>query len=151
MNHFMMTPIETAKNVMDVNYFGSLLCTRAFINLLKKAEHPRIVNFSSVAVPLNLEGELAYSSSKAAIENMTRVLAREAANFRITVNAIGPNPVNTDLIRNVSEEKIAGLLARQVIHRLGKFEDIINVIDFYLRPESDFITGQVIYLGGVCR
>ena len=147
-NHFMMTPIETAKNVMDVNYFGSLMCTRAFINLLKRSDHPRIVNFSSVAVPFHLEGELAHSSSKAAIENMTKVLAREVSDFKITVNAIGPSPVNTDLIRGIPEEKIKALLDRQVIHRLGTFNDIINVIDFYLRPESDFITGQVIYLGG---
>lgn len=151
MNHFMMTPMNTAVNIMDVNYFGSLRCIREFVGLLRKSEHPRIVNFSSVAVPLSLEGELAYSSSKVAVENMTRVLARELADFGITVNAVGPNPIATDLIRNVSERKIQSLLNRQAVHRAGRFEDVINVIDFYLRPESDMITGQVIYLGGITR
>ena len=151
MNHFLMTPLETAKNLMNVNYFGSVVCIRAFLNLLKKSGHPRVVNFTSVAVPLALEGELAYASSKAAIENMTRILARELANFKITVNAVGPNPVYTDLIAKVPDDKMRRLLERQAIHRLGEFEDVINVIDFFISPRSDFVTGQILYLGGVTK
>ncbi|MDE6433386.1 MAG: SDR family oxidoreductase [Lachnospiraceae bacterium] len=151
MNHFMMTPIETAKHLMEVNYLGGLICIRAFASLLKKSEHPRVVNFSTVAVPFNLEGEMAYSSSKAAVESMTKILAKELAMFRITVNAVGPTPIKTDLIAKVPEEKLNKLLDNQAIHRFGEFKDIINVIDFYLNPSSDFITGQIIYLGGVNR
>lgn len=149
MNHFLMTPVSTAKKLMDVNYFGSVICIRTFINLLKKSEHPRIINFSTVAVPLSLEGELSYASSKAAIENMTRILSREISSFGITVNAVGPTPVKTDLIAKVPEEKLEKILERQAVHRFGLPEDIINVIDFYINPASDFITGQIIYLGGV--
>lgn len=149
MNHFLMTPIETAKRLMDVNYFGNINMIRAFINLLKKSEHGRIVNFSSVAVPLALDGELAYSSSKAAVENMTHVLAKEISAFGVTVNSIGPTPIRTDLIAKVPEEKLNRILDSQAIHRFGEFSDVINVIDFYLNPNSDFITGQVIYLGGI--
>ena len=149
MNHFLMTPISTAKNVMNVNYFGAVTVIRAFLNLLKKSEHGRIMNFSTVAVALSLEGELAYGSSKAAIENLTRVLAKEISTFGITVNAVGPTPIHTDLIAKVPEEKLKKILDAQAIHRFGEVEDVINVIEFYLKPESDFITGQVIYLGGV--
>ena len=149
MNHFLMTPLYTARNVMNVNYFGSVAMIRAFLNLLKKSEHGRIVNFSTVAVALALEGELAYGSSKAAVESLTRVLAKEISVFGITVNALGPTPIHTDLIAKVPEEKLNKILAAQAIHRFGEVEDIINVIEFYLKPESDFITGQVIYLGGV--
>lgn len=149
MNHFVMTPVKTAKNLMDVNYFGSVICIRAFLNLLRKAEHPRIVNFSTVAVPLSLEGELAYASSKAAIENMTKILAKEISSFRITVNAVGPTPIKTDLIAKVPEEKLNRILESQAIHRFGKFEDIINVVNFFLNPNSDFVTGQIVYLGGI--
>ena len=149
MNHFLMTPMETSKNVMNVNYFGPVATIRAFLNLLKKSEHGRIVNFSTVAVALALEGELAYGSSKAAVESLTRVLAKEISVFGITVNALGPTPIHTDLIAKVPEEKLNKILAAQAIHRFGEVEDIINVIEFYLKPESDFITGQVIYLGGV--
>jgi 3-oxoacyl-[acyl-carrier protein] reductase len=109
----------------------------------------RIVNFATVATALDLEGEAIYAASKAAIESLTRVLARELSGFGITVNAVGPTPVATDLIRSVSKEKIDALLARQAIRRLGEMRDIANVIDFFIREESDFVTGQVVYLGGV--
>ena len=151
MNHFLMTPLDTAKRLMNVNYFGSLLSVRSFVNLLKKSEHPRVVSFSSVAVPLALDGELTYAASKAAIESMTRIMAKELSTFKITVNAVGPSPIQTDLIAKVPQEKIDRILNSQAIHRFGEADDVINVIDFFVNPKSDFITGQVIYLGGVSK
>lgn len=149
MNHYLLTPLETAKKVMNTNFFAPFSLTRALINSLKKSEHPRIVNFSTVAVPFNLDGELAYVASKSAVESMTKILAKELASFKITVNAIGPTPVKTFLTAKVPEDKIQNLLERQAIKRFGEFEDIGNVIDFYIKESSDFITGQIIYLGGV--
>ena len=98
---------------------------------------------------MKLEGESAYAASKAAIVSFTEVLAREFPEYNITVNALGPTPVYTDLVRNVPKEKMDRLLQMQTIQRYGTFEDITNVIDFFLQEESHFITGQVIYLGGV--
>lgn len=151
MNHFFMTPCDTAKRLMNLNYMGAYNCSRAFLNLLKKSKHPRIVNFTTVAVPLNLEGELAYVASKSAVESFTKVLAKEVSQFKITVNAVGPTPVKTDLIARVSEDKIKKLFESQAINRFGEFDDVANVIDFYLSDRSDFITGQIIYLGGVTK
>ncbi len=90
-----------------------------------------------------------YAASKASVVSLTRVLAREVAALNITVNAVGPTPIQTDLIRSVPKDKMDALLARYPLSRLGRLEDISNVIDFFIRPESDFITSQVIYLGGV--
>jgi len=81
--------------------------------------------------------------------SLTQVLAREFAPFGITVNAIGPTPVDTDLIRAVPKPKIEALVERQAVKRMGTVADVDNVIDFFLKPESSFVTGQVIYLGGV--
>ena len=117
--------------------------------LMKKQQFGRIVNFSTVAVPLKLEGEAAYVASKAAVEGLTNVLAREFADFGITVNAVGPVPIETDLIRAVPKEKIDDLIQRQAIKRPGQLSDVANVVDFYLSGNSDFITGQCLYLGGV--
>jgi 3-oxoacyl-[acyl-carrier protein] reductase len=67
----------------------------------------------------------------------------------VTVNAIAPTPVKTDLIKAVPKNKIDALINRQAIKRFGEFDDIKNVINFFISEESDFVTGQVIYLGGV--
>ena len=118
-------------------------------DIMKKTKYGRMVNFTTVAVPLKLEGEAAYVASKAGVKSLTEVLSREYAEYNVTVNTIGPVPIETDLIRAVPADKIQNLLDRQAIQRFGVFEDVVNVIDFYLKPESSFITGQTLYLGGV--
>lgn len=149
MNHLLLTPIKTVRNIFEINFIGTFLCSREAAKLMKRQGAGRIVNFTTVATPLKLEGEAIYASSKAAIISFTQIIARELAAFGITVNAIGPTPVQTDLIKSVPAEKIDQLLARQAIKRFGEFSDIANVIDFFIRPQSDFITGQVLFLGGV--
>jgi 3-oxoacyl-[acyl-carrier protein] reductase len=149
MNHALLTPMRTAENIFATNVLGTFLCCREAARLMVRGKRKgRIVNFATVATPLRLEGEALYAASKAAVANLTQVLAREFASFGITVNAVGPTPVATDLIRSVPQAKIDALLQRQAIHRLGTMEDISNVIDFLIREQSDFVTGQVIYLGG---
>ncbi|HET9642041.1 MAG TPA: SDR family oxidoreductase [Burkholderiaceae bacterium] len=90
-----------------------------------------------------------YASSKAAVESLTSIMARELTAFGITVNVIGPTPIDTDLTRAVPADKMQRLLQRQAIARYGRFEDVANVVDFFLSDRSDFITGQRIFLGGV--
>lgn len=149
MNHTVLTPVSTVEKILRTNVIGTFLFCREAAKLMKRNNYGRIVNFSTVATPLKLEGEAIYAASKAAIVSLTEIMAREFAEWSITVNAVGPTPVPTDLIRSVPQEKMDRLLAQQAIRRYGTFEDIANVIDFYLRPESDFITGQNLYLGGV--
>ncbi len=149
MNHFLLTPYTTAQKVFGTNFFGTFLMCREVAKYMVKGRYGRIVNYSTVAVALNLQGELVYSSSKAAVVQLTKVLSGELGNSGITVNAVGPTPIDTDLIKNVPEDKIQSLLEKQSIKRLGNFDDVYNVIDFFLRPESNYITGQTIYLGGV--
>jgi 3-oxoacyl-[acyl-carrier protein] reductase len=148
MNHVLLTPMATIRKIIDTNFIGTFLFCREASKLMR-GNGGRIVNFATVATPLNLEGEAIYAASKAAVESLTRILARELAPFRITVNAVGPTPVKTDLIRSVPNDKMDALLARQAIRRFGEFRDISNVIDFMIKPESDFVTGQVLFLGGV--
>ena len=149
MNHSLLTPASTVQKVLSTNVLGTFLFCREAAKLMKKTKYGRMVNFTTIAVPLKLEGEAAYVASKAGVKSLTEVLAREYAEYRITVNAIGPVPIETDLIRAVPKDKIQNLLDRQAIHRFGMFDDVTNVIDFYLKPESSFITGQTLYLGGV--
>ena len=149
MNHAILTTIDTVNKVFNTNVVGTFLSCREAAKLMQMNKFGRIINFATVATPLRLEGEAVYASSKAAVVSITQILARELADMGITVNAIGPVPVKTDLIRAVPREKIESLINRQAIRRYGEFKDIVNVIDFFLKKESNFITGQVIYLGGI--
>ncbi|MBW1800906.1 MAG: SDR family oxidoreductase [Deltaproteobacteria bacterium] len=149
MNHSLLTPVKTVRNILNTNVVGTFLFCREAAKLMRINRYGRIVNFSTVATPMKLEGEAMYAASKAAIVSLTEILAREFAEFGITVNAVGPTPIQTDLIQSVPKEKIDRLLRRQAINRFGTFQDIANVIDFFIRKESDFVTGQNIYLGGI--
>jgi 3-oxoacyl-[acyl-carrier protein] reductase len=149
MNHCMLTPLGTIHNVLSTNVVGTFLFCREAAKLMEKRKWGRIVNFTTVATPLKLEGEAIYAASKAAVGSLTEVLARELAAFGITVNSIGPTPIETDLIRSVPRDRMDRLIARQAIPRMGTFEDVANVCDFYLKQESSFITGQNLFLGGV--
>jgi 3-oxoacyl-[acyl-carrier protein] reductase len=149
MNHALLTPGSTMRRVFATNVFGTFLFCREAAKLMGRRRTGRIINFATVATPLKLEGEAVYAASKAAVVSLTEVLAREVAPMGITVNAVGPTPVPTDLVGAVSEEKMAALIARQAIPRYGTMEDVLNVCDFFLRDESDFVTGQVVYLGGI--
>lgn len=149
MNHSFLTPISTAKNILETNVIGTFLFSREAAKLMRKNKWGRIVNFVTFAIPFKLEGEAIYAASKAAVVTLTEILSKEFANYGITVNAIAPPAVKTDLIKGVPKEKIDSLLKRQTIHRFGKPEEICNVIDFFVKQESSLITGEVIYMGGV--
>lgn len=149
MNHFILTPVDTINNILRTNILGTYLFSRESAKLMKKQRRGDIINFSTVAVPLKLKGEAIYAASKAAIVNLTQVMSKELAEWGIKVNAVGPTPVYTDLIKAVPKEKIDELISQQSIKRLGEFSDVSNVIDFFVDSKSNFITGQIIYLGGV--
>ncbi len=149
MNHLLLTPVATVRKIYETNVVATFLFCREAAKLMQKSRHGRIVNFATVATVLKLEGEAVYASSKAAVASLTQILAREVADYGITINAVGPTPIKTDLIKSVPAEKMEALIARQAIKRYGEFRDVSNVIDFFISPASDFVTGEVIYLGGV--
>lgn len=148
MNHFLLMPVSTAKKIVNTNLIGTFLICRESAKLMKKAKYGRIINFSSVAVPLNVEGEAVYAASKSAVGTLTRIIARELSPYGITCNAIGPAPVRTDLLHGISSKKLDELIGKLTIKKFCTFEDIANIIDFLVAPASGSITGQIIYLGG---
>ena len=149
MNHSFLTPLSVVEKIFKTNVFGTFLFTREVGKVMSKKKFGRIVNLTTFAVPFKLEGEAVYAASKAAVTVMAEALAREYAQYGITVNTVAPPAVQTDLIKNVQADKLEKLLQRQAIHRFGHAKDVCNTIDFFLKDESDMVTGQTVYLGGI--
>lgn len=148
MNHSLLMPTSTAARILETNVLGAFVVTREAAKLMQRRRYGRIVFVGSVASALRVEGEAMYAASKAALEAFNQVFALEVGNYGITCNVVAPTPVDTDLIRGVPSDKIELLVQKLAVKRLGTPEDVINVVDFFTRPESDYITGQVIRLGG---
>jgi 3-oxoacyl-[acyl-carrier protein] reductase len=149
MNAIALTPMDVARRVIETNFLAAFNFTREALRMMRRSAAGRVVNISTVAVPLRLEGEAVYAASKSALETFTRIAAREVAPFNVTCNAVGPCPVDTALTASVPRAKLDALVNAQAIPRWARPADVVNVIDFFLRPESGMVTGQVIYLGGI--
>ncbi|HEX5147278.1 MAG TPA: SDR family oxidoreductase [Conexibacter sp.] len=148
LNHALLTPASAVASTLATNVLGTFLVCREAARAMRRRRFGRIVNLSTTAVPLKLEGEASYAASKAAVVSLTEVLARELAPFGVTVNAVGPGPLDTDLTRGVPRATLDRLLDRHALRRLTTFADVANVVDFLLAPESGMVTGQTVYLGG---
>lgn len=148
MNALALTSTATVRKVVETNLIGTFIMMREAIRLLRLSPAGRIVNVSTIAVPLRLEGEAVYAASKSAVETLTRIASRELAPFGITCNAVGPSVVKSDLTAGVPPDRLEKLLQRQAQREYATPGDVANVIDFFLRPESRLVTGQVVYLAG---
>ncbi|ROL81326.1 3-ketoacyl-ACP reductase [Pseudomonas protegens] len=128
--------------------------TRGTFNTLREAatrlnDGGRIVNFSSSTVGLNLPGYAVYIASKAAVESLTQVFAKELRGRRITVNAVAPGPVATELfLQGKSEEQVANFAKMPPLERLGQPQDIANIISFLVSPAAGWVNGQVLRANG---
>ncbi|KPA94862.1 SDR family oxidoreductase [Pseudomonas asplenii] len=128
--------------------------TRGTFNTLREAakrmnDDGRIVNFSSSTVGLNLPGYAVYIASKAAVESLTQVFAKELRGRRITVNAVAPGPVATELfLQGKSEEQIQTFARMPPLERLGQPEDIAEVVSFLVGPAAGWVNGQVLRANG---
>ncbi|NQT14852.1 MAG: SDR family oxidoreductase [Planctomycetes bacterium] len=145
----MLTSGQTVRDVVGVNFLGMLLCCREAAAVMKKGGSGRIVNLTSIAVPLASVGNSVYSASKAAVEQFTRVFAKEVYSFGITVNALGLPPVeNTGMGAALPEGAIADTLERIAVKRMVTVEEVAHAVDFLAAEQSGAITGQTLYLGG---
>jgi NAD(P)-dependent dehydrogenase (short-subunit alcohol dehydrogenase family) len=144
------TTLEDLHAVVSVNLGCALQCTQAFIPKMKQAGHGRIINISS-RVALGKELRSAYAATKAGLHGMTRTWALELAPFGITVNAVGPGPIATELFHQVNPRaspRTQAIIDGVPVRRLGTPQDIAHAVSFFGDARSSFITGQVIYACG---
>jgi 3-oxoacyl-[acyl-carrier protein] reductase len=109
MNALLLTPCAVAESLMRVNYLGAFYCLQAVGKVMVRQRAGRIINLTTVAVPLSLEGEAAYVASKAAVEALTKVAAKELAVHGITVSAVGFGPIDTALTRAVPRDRLEAI------------------------------------------
>src|SRR5687767_14164410 len=148
MNLVMTTPAETVQRIVATNLLGTIYCCQQIAPALLRRKTGRIINFSTIGVPLAIKGEAIYVASKAGVEGFTRTFAREMAPHGVTVNAVAPGPIETDLIAKVSKEQIGEIVSRQIITRQATPEDVFEIVSLLLAPGSAMISGQTINVGG---
>ena len=148
LNAFLLTPGSVAEKLMRVNYLGTFHCLQAVGKVMVRQRAGRIINLTTVAVPLSLEGEAAYVASKAAVEALTKVAAKEFSTQGVRIIAVGLGPVDTRLTRAVPKAALA-----KINGAIGRPEGttIEQAVDFILARvnDTDLKTGSVEYLGQI--
>lgn len=140
--------LEQWKQVIDVNLNGVFYCTKAVYPYMAEAQYGRILNASSVVGHQGNFGQTNYAAAKAGVIGMTRVWSRELGSKNITVNAVAPGFIETDLMLTIPE-KVLDLFRRKTpLHRLGTVDEVANVYVFLASDESSYITGAVINVDG---
>lgn len=121
---------------------------RAVIEGMRERSFGRIVNIGSINGQAGQYGQVNYAAAKSGIHGFTKALAQEGAGKGITVNAIAPGYIDTDMVRAVPEDVLAKIVAKIPVGRLGKPEDIADGVLFLVKDESSFITGSTLSING---
>ena len=142
-------PLDEWRQVMDVNITGCFICARAVIPHMRKAQWGRIVNISSSTVPQGIPHFLHYVTSKSALIGMSRAMAREVGGDGITVNAVLPGMIETEIENSGrSDQGRAHVIGSQSLKRQQTPEDMVGTLLFLASPASAFMTGQSICVDG---
>ena len=139
---------EDFENVIKVNLKGAFNCLKAVTPIMLKQRSGKIVNMSSVVGVVGNPGQVNYCASKAGLIGMTKSLAREIGSRGITVNAIAPGFIDTDMTRVLNDDQKKNILSQIPLNRFGSVEDIANTAVFLASDNSNYITGQVIHVDG---
>jgi 3-oxoacyl-[acyl-carrier protein] reductase len=134
--------------VLSVNLKGAFLCTRAAAKVMTKQRYGRIINIASVVGQMGNAGQANYCASKAGLMGLTRSNARELARRNVTVNAVAPGFIATDMTDALPEKTRQELAAQIPLERLGTADDIAHAVVFLAAEASGYITGQVLGVNG---
>jgi 3-oxoacyl-[acyl-carrier protein] reductase len=139
---------EEWNRAVGVNLSGTFHCTRAALRPMVRARRGRIVNIASVAGLMGNSGQAAYAAAKAGVIGFTKATAREVASRGITVNAVAPGLVESDMSGHLPGDRLSEYLKLIPVGRLGKAEEVAELVGFLVGPGAGYITGQVIGING---
>lgn len=145
--YLLMINEDSLSRSLDINIKGYFHCAQqAALKMIKKGG--KIVNISSVSSVLAVEGQGVYAATKGAVNSMTATLAKELAPREITVNAVAPGFIETEMLDNIPEDKLAEYNKSIPVGHFGSVKDVANVVAALCSPAFDYVTGQVIVLDG---
>ena len=139
---------EDFDSVIKTNLKGAFNCLKAVTPIMLKQKYGKIVNMASVVGVVGNPGQVNYCASKAGLIGMTKSLAKEIGSRNITVNAIAPGFIDTDMTKILSDDQKKKILSQIPLNKFGNVEDIANVALFLGSENSNYITGQVIHVDG---
>ncbi len=139
---------EDFDRVLDVNLSGAFTCLREAAKLMTKQRRGRIVNITSVVGQMGNAGQINYSAAKAGLIGMTKSAAKELAGRNVTVNAVAPGFIETDMTAKLTDEIRAAYIEAIPLRRLGSPQDIADAVAFLASDKAGYITGQVIAVNG---
>lgn len=145
---FQMTSIGTMKNVFEVNFFSQMLITQYILKKMLKQKNGSIVNIASIAGIDGKPGQMEYGASKAALISATKTLANELSIYGIRVNAVAPGVTETSMIDGMDMELLKTSVDRTMMKRVGKPEEIAEVVSFLASEKASYITGQILRVDG---
>lgn len=148
----MIMPSKNAIDMVNVNLLAVFFVSREAAKLMRKNTYGRIINISSMAVSLEPAGDSIYAATKAGIQTLANIMAKEFSTINVTCNTVGISAIETDMLQSHSptaQKKIQEIIKGMPIPRVAQADDILNVIDFYASERSSYITAQMLYLGGV--
>jgi len=149
-NHVLLTPLKKAQDSLDTNFIGTFLFCRESVKLMKINQYGRIINISSIHVPLASVGTSIYGASKAAIEQFSGVLAREVFQFGITINILSLSVVKYTGMEHALAQEIKHKILDQTISKEQlDIDDVINAVNFLIDEKSKMVCNQILCLGGV--
>jgi 3-oxoacyl-[acyl-carrier protein] reductase len=140
--------MDNYQRIMDTNVRGAYLCCRAALRGMLRARWGRIVNMSSAVAIRGNAGQTAYAASKSALVGLTKSLAREVGTRNITVNAVCPGLLNTEMTSHLTEEARAFYLEQTPLGRTASPEEIANVVRFLMSDEASYVNGVVLPVDG---